>query len=191
MKDYATIARPLNDLLIGYSYNPKAKFARIKTPFNLKTEKQASFDAIISKLTTPPVLACAYCHMLFTLHTGASTSGLGAVLYQKKDDKEMVMAYASRSLKPSDGNYPALKLEFLALKWAVCENCHDYLYGSKFEAVTDNNPLTYIFNTAKLDATGQRWEAALSLSTASLLSTGVESITLMQTVFPDSPICGR
>ena len=39
---------------------------------------------------------------------------------------------------------------------------HDYLYGSKFEAVTDNNPLTYIFTTAKLDARGQRWVAALS-----------------------------
>ena len=42
------------------------------------------------------------------------------------------------------------------------EKFHDYLYGSKFEAVTDNNPLTYIFTTAKLDATGQRWVASLS-----------------------------
>ena len=72
------------------------------------------------------------------------------------------MAYASRSLKVSEKNYPAHKLEFLALKWAVVEKFHDYLYGSKFEAVTDNNPLTYIFKTAKLDATGQRWVAALS-----------------------------
>ena len=72
------------------------------------------------------------------------------------------MAYASRSLKVSEKNYPAHKLEFLALKWAVVEKFHDYLYGSKFEAVTDNNPLTYIFTTAKLDATGQRWVAALS-----------------------------
>ena len=28
---------------------------------------------------------------------------------------------------------------------------------------TDNNPLTYILTTAKLDATGQRWVAALAL----------------------------
>ncbi len=27
--------------------------------------------------------------------------------------------------------------------------------------ITDNNPLTYILTTAKLDATGQRWAAAL------------------------------
>ena len=28
---------------------------------------------------------------------------------------------------------------------------------------TDNNPLTYVLMTAKLDATGQRWVAALAL----------------------------
>ena len=39
---------------------------------------------------------------------------------------------------------------------------HEYLYGSKFEAVTENKSLTNIFTTAKLDATGQRWVAALS-----------------------------
>ena len=28
--------------------------------------------------------------------------------------------------------------------------------------LTDNNPLTYVFTTAKLDATGHRWLAELS-----------------------------
>ncbi|MCG8048342.1 MAG: RNase H-like domain-containing protein, partial [Candidatus Thiodiazotropha endolucinida] len=88
--------------------------------------------------------------------------GLGAVLYQRQNGVERVIAYASRSLKPSEKNYPAHKLEFLALKWAVTDKFHDYLYGSKFEAVTDNNPLTYVLTSAKLDATGQRWVAALS-----------------------------
>ncbi len=73
-----------------------------------------------------------------------------------------MIAYASRSLKPAEKNYPAHKLEFLALKWSVCEKFHDYLYGATFLAVTDNNPLTYILTTAKLDATGQRWVAELS-----------------------------
>ena len=31
-----------------------------------------------------------------------------------------------------------------------------------FEVLTDNNPLTYVKTTAKLDACGLRWEAALS-----------------------------
>ena len=36
-----------------------------------------------------------------------------------------------------------------------------YLYGGHFEVHTDNNPLTYILITAKLDTTGQRWVANL------------------------------
>ena len=87
---------------------------------------------------------------------------MGAVLYQNQDGKDRVISYASRSLKPSEKKYPAHKLEFLALKWAVCEKFHDYLYGTSFEVTTDNNSLTYVFTTAKLDATGQRWVAALS-----------------------------
>ena len=31
-----------------------------------------------------------------------------------------------------------------------------------FEVYTDNNPLTYILTTAKLDITGQRWVASLA-----------------------------
>ena len=31
-----------------------------------------------------------------------------------------------------------------------------------FDVYTDNNPLTYVLTTAKLDATGQRWVAALA-----------------------------
>ena len=50
------------------------------------------------------------------LHSDASTEGLGAVLYQDIDGAARVIAYASRSLKASEKNYPAHKLEFLALK---------------------------------------------------------------------------
>ena len=65
-----------------------------------------------------------------------------------------MIAYASRSLSPSERNYPAHKLEFLALKWAITDKFHEYLYGAKFQVFTDNNPLTYVLTTAKLDATG-------------------------------------
>ena len=131
-------------------------------PFSWAEAQQQTFDTIISSLTNPPILAYADYSLPFELHTDASLDGLGAVLYQEQEGKKRVVAYASRSLKVSEKNYPAHKLEFLALKWAVVEKFHDYLYGSKFEAVTDNNPLTYVFTTAKLDATGQRWVAELS-----------------------------
>ena len=65
-------------------------------------------------------------------------------------------------MSKSEKNYDAHKLEFLALKWSVTEIFHEYLYGGHFEVYTDNNPLTYILTTAKLDATGQRWVASLA-----------------------------
>ena len=36
---------------------------------------------------------------------------------------------------------------------------HDYLYGNEFTVNTDNNPLTYVLSSAKLDATGHHWVA--------------------------------
>ena len=55
------------------------------------------------------------------------------------------------------------KLEFLALKWAVCEEFRDLLYHApSFTVYTDNNPLTYVMTSAKLNTTGHRWIADLS-----------------------------
>ena len=47
--------------------------------------------------------------------------------------------------------------------------------------MTDNNPLTYVLTTAKLDATGQRWVAALSAYNF-YLTIGVASTTPTQMV---------
>ena len=38
----------------------------------------------------------------------------------------------------------------------MTERFHEHLYGGEFEVYMDNNLLTYILTTAKLDATGQR-----------------------------------
>ena len=51
----------------------------------------------------------------------------------------------------------------MALKWAITDRFHEYLYGGEFDVFTDNNPLTYVLMTAKLDVTGQHWVAALAL----------------------------
>lgn len=124
---------------------------------------QAAFDTVVQKLTSAPVLGFADWKIPYILHTDASVNGLGAALYQVQDGKTRVIAYASRGLSRSEKNYPVHKLEFLALKWAICEKFHDYLYGVSFQVLTDNNPLTYVLTTAKLDAAGHRWLAALSL----------------------------
>ena len=164
IKGFASIVRPLNDLLVGQVTNQKArkKNSLKRVPFKWASVQQESFETFIDRLSNPPVLAYAEYSLHFKVHTDASVNGLGAVLYQNQTNKERVIAYARGSLKPSERNYPAHKLEFLALKWAVCEKFQDYLYGSQFEVITDINLLIYGLTTAKLDTTGQRWVAALS-----------------------------
>ena len=50
-------------------------------------------------------------------------------------------------------NYHSTKQEFLALKWAIIEQAHEYLLWNPFIVKTDNNLLTYIMTTPNLDAT--------------------------------------
>ena len=164
--NYSAIARPLYKLTAGQPCRNSKLKRQLPPPFRWTEEAQDAFDELIRHLCNPPVLAYADYSKPFELHTDASTQGLGAALYQLQDDDEggklRPIAYASRSLSPSERNYPAHKLEFLALKWAMTEKFHDYCYGNKTVVLTDNNPLTYVATTAKLDATGHRWWAALS-----------------------------
>lgn len=177
IKGYSAIAKPLNDLTRGYAPTSRAqKGSRSvgiqdpKKPFGERWSSscQLAFETLIEKLTSSPVLGFADPKLPYVLHTDASTTGLGAALYQEQEGQLRVIAYASRGLSVSESRYPAHKLEFLALKWSVCEKFHDYLYGASFVVVTDNNPLTYLLTTAKLDAASHRWLAALSTYTFKL-----------------------
>ena len=124
---------------------------------------QQAFDDLKTLCTTAPILAYADFTKPFKLHTDACGTGLGAVLYQTREDgTEAVIAYASRSLNKAESHYPAHKLEFLALKWVVVEKFHEYLYGSTFNVYIDNNLLTYVLTTAKLDAASHCWVASLA-----------------------------
>lgn len=62
----------------------------------------------------------------------------------------------SRGLTPAERNNITHKLAFLALKWVVVDKLNDYLYGADFVVKANNNPLTYVFTNAKIDATGYR-----------------------------------
>ena len=107
-------------------------------------ECQVTFEKLKDLCTSTPILAYADYKKPFQLQTDASDLGLGTVLYQKDDDgHQMVIAYASRSLCHTEHNYPAHKLEFLVLKWAITNRFHEYLYGGQFDVYTDNNLLTY------------------------------------------------
>ncbi|XP_053274167.1 uncharacterized protein LOC128436464 [Pleuronectes platessa] len=171
--NYAAIVRPLSELTKGYAPTQRGKkpekdntktYRKESEPFGERWDLSCTeaFHKIIHCLTHAPVLAFADPNKPYVLHVDASLKGLGAVLYQEHSEGLRPVAFASRKLKTSERNYPVHQLEFLALKWAVVDKFHDYLYGVRFTVRTDNNPLTYVLSTAKLSAVGHRWLSALS-----------------------------
>ena len=165
IKDFSKIACPLYDLLGCPQKKHHARSKSISRPnpeFRWGPAQQDAFQRLVKLCCYAPVLAFADFTKPFMLHTDASCVGLGAILYQEQEGHQHFIAYASRSLSASEKNYPTHKLDFLAMKWAILEIFHDYLYGNKFQVMTDNNPLTYVLTTAKLDATGHRWNSQLS-----------------------------
>ena len=170
VQNFATIAKPLTDLL-GEKTDEKnegedrVKKGAIPSSQKITWEKdhQQALENLIHQITNPPILAYPDFKEEFFLHTDASAQGLGAILYQKQEGKHRVIAYASRTLKPSEQNYHSTKLEFIAMKWAITQQFRDYLsYADHFKVYTDNNPLLFVMGLTKPNATIQRWISELA-----------------------------
>lgn len=178
IQDFSRIASPLYELLHVRKNEQVVKNKKnnrnsrnttnnvpSSQPITWTEDHQKTLEQLLDCLTKPPVLGYPDYNQPFVLHTDASQEGLGAVLYQRQDGVMRVIGYGSRALTKAEKNYNlhAGKLEFLALKWAVCDHFRDYLYyAPHFTVYTDNNPLTYVLSTAKLNATGQRWVGELA-----------------------------
>ncbi|XP_071709067.1 uncharacterized protein [Rutidosis leptorrhynchoides] len=73
-------------------------------------EQETAFQTLKSLLCQAPVLALPEGSDYFIVYCDASLSGLACVLIQR----DRVIVYASRQLKPSEKNYPAHDLEMAA-----------------------------------------------------------------------------
>ena len=162
IKGFAKIAVPLYDLISRDNKDKKSEHV------DLSPEALEAFDHLKAACLQAPILAFPDFDKPFLLETDASRRGLGAVLSQKQaDGRYHPIAYASHVMNETEQRYHSNKQEFLTLKWAVTEQFHEYLspYGknrNEFVVHTENNPLTYIFSSANLDAAGQRWVAHLT-----------------------------
>ncbi|KAI3358861.1 hypothetical protein L3Q82_015251 [Scortum barcoo] len=164
VEGFAKLAGRLHQLVaeLGGTKSRKGSSQVLGTAWTPQCEE--SFETLKSKLVSAPVLAYADFARPFVLEIDASYSGLGAVLSQETDSGVRPVAYASRGLRPTErnmSNYSSMKLEFLALKWAMMEKFREYLLGHKCTVYTDNNPLSYL-QSAKLGATEHRWAAQLA-----------------------------
>ena len=176
VKNISKILKLLYDLLKKEITKPKLKKDKTskkkessqldsKTAIEWTEQHQFILSEILDILKSPELMSFPNFEKPFIVYCDASETGLGAVLCQNEEGKLKVISYASRTLTPAEKNYHlhSGKFEFLALKWTITDRFRDYLlYGSPFDVYTDNNPLTYILTTAKLNATGLRWVADLA-----------------------------
>ena len=122
IKGFTRIAQLLNEHLAGEGASRKSE--RV----SLSQEALGAFDALKQACMNSPVLAFTDYTRDFLLETDASKEGLGAVLSQKQDDGWFhPVTYSSWALTMHKKNYHSMKLEFLALKWAVTEHFKEYL----------------------------------------------------------------
>ncbi|GJU51966.1 putative reverse transcriptase domain-containing protein [Tanacetum coccineum] len=74
-------------------------------------DQESDFQLLKQKLCEAPILALLEVNDYFVVYYDASHQGLGAVLMQR----EKVIAYASRQLKPHEENYTTHDLELGAV----------------------------------------------------------------------------
>lgn len=155
ISNLATLLQPLNSLL------------QKGATWKWTKQCQDVFQSIEEKLGSPQVLSHYDSSLPLTLAADASVYGVGAVISQHyPDGTECPIAYASRTLPPSERNYSQLEKEALALIFVV-KHFHQYLYGCHFTLITDHKPLTTILGPhhsipTLAAARLQRWAIILS-----------------------------
>ena len=146
VENFSSIAAPLTELT--------RKHAR----FVWSRECEQAFNVLKAKLCSAPVLAYPIFNSAvpFILKTDASDLGIGAILAQKHNGFERVVAYASRKLTQTEQNYDVCDRELLAVVWAL-NHFKPYLYGQKFTIITDNEPITSLKSLKEPKGRKARW----------------------------------
>ncbi|GJQ90927.1 putative ribonuclease H-like domain-containing protein [Tanacetum coccineum] len=139
--------------LVGYYRRFIKDFSKIAKSLTELTQKnkkyiwgenqESAFQLLKQKLCKAPILALPEKNDDFVVYYDTSHQGLGAVLMQR----EKVIAYASRQLKPHEENYTTHDLELGAVVFALKIWRH-YLYGIKCTVFTDHkvNTACYVQN---------------------------------------------
>ncbi|KAA0036143.1 reverse transcriptase [Cucumis melo var. makuwa] len=148
--------------LAGYYRRFIEDFSRLALPLTALTRKNAkfewldkceqSFQELMKRLVTAPILALPVTGKDYVIYCDASRLGLGCVLMQDGN----VIAYASRQLKEHECNYSTHDLELAAVVLALKIWRH-YLFGEKCHIFTDHKSMKYIFDQKELNLRQRRW----------------------------------
>jgi len=129
--------------------------------FDWTDECQDSFVRLKVALTTAPVLTLPKNEGIYVLDCDASDVGIGAVLSQRVEGEERVIAYGSRLLSTAEVKYCITRKELLAIVYFV-KYYRQYLLGRKFELRTDHAALRWLWKTPEPIGQQGRWLERLS-----------------------------
>jgi hypothetical protein len=130
-------------------FQPLFRLLQQDVPFEWTEDCQKAMDEVKRALTTAPALTYYDVTRPLRLACDGSQKGLGAVLsHVDSDGHEVPIMHISRSLKKAERNYSQVENEALAVTWAV-KKLKKFLWGRRFEIVTDHLPLLRIFNPEK------------------------------------------
>ncbi|XP_051973262.1 uncharacterized protein K02A2.6-like [Xyrauchen texanus] len=128
---------------------PLRKLTRQGQKWQWSSEAENAFKRLKKELTSEPGLAYFNINAPTVVISDASPVGLGAVLLQTQENgAKKPVAYASRSLTPTERRYSQIEREALWCVWAV-EHFRAYLWGGRFTLQTDHRPLIYMLNPEK------------------------------------------
>ena len=144
VKDFAELLEPLVALM------------RKGASFVWTACQQTAFDALNACLLSAPILGFPTEDGRFLLDTEASLFAVGGVLNQIQDDREVVIAYASRSLCLSQRRYCTTRREMLAAV-VMCTHFRSYLWGAQFTLHTCHSSLRWLQKFRNEDGMLARW----------------------------------
>ncbi|KAJ4440581.1 hypothetical protein ANN_08726 [Periplaneta americana] len=148
ISDFSAIARPLTNLLkkeISWTWDER---------------EQNSFEMLQAKLSSAPLLQYPDFTKPFIITTNASGYAIGAILSQGKLGQDKPISYANRTLIQAELHYTTTEKELLAVVWA-CKHFRPYVFGGKFQIVTDHKGLIWIFNVKDPSSRLIRWKLLL------------------------------
>lgn len=135
--------------------DPPRKLTRKDVPFHFGAEQKAAFESLKQSMAEAGTLAYFDTNAPSKVIADGSPVGLGAVLVQSQDGAWVPICYASRSLTECERKYS--QTEKKALVWA-CMRFHAYIYGMRFDLVTDHKPLEVIYGPrSKPSGRIERW----------------------------------
>ncbi|CCO35894.1 Retrotransposable element Tf2 155 kDa protein type 3 [Rhizoctonia solani AG-1 IB] len=133
-------------------------------PWVWEAARREAFHQIKIVISQEPVLAHPDQSQLFTLETDASSTAMGAVLSQRKDDGRLhPVAFMSASFSPADLNYDMHEKELLAII-RVFEHWRIFLEGTEHPVtvLTDHKNLEYWKSARTFNRCHARWHLILA-----------------------------